>query len=147
MKTKNFFASGMFGLSAFLFASAVVMTFCTILTFNENNRWEKQQGNVDAKSSYSVNLANPSQVISKEISKLEKERATLSNKLEKAKADRNKDNGMVAGLYYQPLEDLTEIINLEGKISKLDHKIAALKNKEKSIAANNGCDIQRLALR
>ena len=72
--------------------------------------------------------------INVEIAKLEQKKANVMNKLEKAKADRNKEHAMVAGMYYQPAQDVSEMAILEGQVKKLDKKIAALEKKEKNLA-------------
>lgn len=132
MKTKKFFENSVLGLATFLFTSAVVMSFWTILTFDKDS--DKSNG-------------QSTPVISRQISVLQQERNMLYGKLEKAKADRNKDHAMVAGLYFQPSQDLAEISNIEGKISKLDHKIAALEKNEKHNADGHDNDFQQLALK
>ena len=152
MKTKNFSKSGMLGLSAFLFASSVIIALCNILSFDESCRkmyfdMALTDNSFYSEASKGINTDNSNWVINKKITKLEKEKAEITGKLEKAKADRNKDHGMVAGMYYQPSQDLAEIINLEKKIGKLDNKIAALQKIEKNEIEKNGNIIQRLALK
>lgn len=163
MKTKKFFANGVLPMSAFLFASAVILAFWSLFTFTKSSMFDSQQEKMDAYSInadlahaantlYSdpnkvINDENSIQVISQEISKLEKERTQIANKLEKAKADRNKNQGMVAGMYFHPSQNLAEITNFEGKIKKIDHKIAALEKKERNINEINRNEVLELALK
>lgn len=163
MKTKKFLANGVLPMSAFLFASAVIMVFWSLFTFTQSSKFASQQEKMDAycinadqtlaaNTLYGdpnkvINDENSIQVINQKISKLEQERAQMTNKLKKAKADRNKNYGMVAGMYFQPSQDLAEIINFEGKVKKVDHKIAALKKKERNLAEINRNEALELALK
>lgn len=143
MKTKNFLEKGMLTISAFMFAASVVMAFYTLLSFDAYSRkhYQQIQAHVDGKnviqtSSTTDGVASTEKQVldlSKEIAKLEQKRATLESSLEKAKSDRDKNYGMVAGLSYQPSQSLSEVINLEKKISKVDHQITALNAQKMSL--------------
>lgn len=151
MKTKKFIANGLLSMMTFLFASAVIMVFCCLFNFTNSSKFDSQQEKTDALAANTLNKVindeNPIQVISHEISKLEQKRTQMANKLEKAKADRNKPQGMVAGMYFHPSQDMAEIINFEGKIKKIDHKIAALEKKKRNINEINRNEVLELALK
>lgn len=83
--------------------------------------------------------------INGKIAKLEQQKASMNKKLQEVKAERNKNYGMVAGMYSQPSQGQAEINNLESKISNMNHQIAALKKNEKFIADKHKINIQHLA--
>lgn len=143
MKKNNFLKKSALTISAFMFAASVIMAIFTLLNFDAYSRKHYQQlqayasdkNVIQTNCSYNTTdgvASNEKQVLdlSKEIAKLEQKRATLKSSLEKAKSDRDKNYGMVAGLTYQPSQSLNEVINLEKKISKVDHQITALSNKK-----------------
>lgn len=153
MKTKKNFENGVLAFSAFLFASAVVMALYTLLSvnFQNGNLGNQQLAENSGKSITQTSIfdktdgvtAKEKQILdlSKEIAKLEQKRTKLNNSLEKAKSERNKNYGMVAGLSYQPSQSLNEVINLEKKLNKVDHQLTALNtqksNLNRQIAMNN----------
>ena len=143
MKKYKFFEKSALTISAFMFAVSVIMAIFTLLNFDAYSKKHYQQVQayvseknfIQTNSSYNTTdgvAGTEKQVwdLSKEIAKLEQKRTTLNRSLEKAKSDRDKNYGMVAGLSYQPSQSLNEVINLEKKISKVDHQITALSNKK-----------------
>ena len=153
MKAKKFIDNSSRVIAAFLLTGAMVVAVWSMATYDKctMNYNQNKFNNIEMNSTAdnSVSNADMKQVkeINVEIAKLEQKKAKVMNKLEKAKADRNKYHGMVAGLYFQPAQDVAEITNLEKTINKLDNKIAALEKKEKNIAEKQGSDVQQLALR
>lgn len=143
MKKNRFLEKSALTISCFMFAASVIMAIFTLLNFDAYSRKHYQQvqayanekNAIQSNSSYNTTdgvACNEKQVLdlSKEIAKLEQKMATLKSSLEKAKSDRDKNYGMVAGLSYQPSQSLNEVINLEKKISKVDHQLTALNNKK-----------------
>ena len=153
MKAKKFIDNSSRVIAAFLLTGAMVVAVWSMATYDKctMNYNQNKFNNIEMNSTAdnSVSNADMKQVkeINVEIAKLEQKKAKVMNKLEKAKADRNKYHGMVAGFYFQPAQDVAEITNLEKTINKLDNKIAALEKKEKNIAEKQGSDVQQLALR
>ena len=144
MKIKKNFENGVLALSAFMFAAAVVMALYTLLSFDEFSRLHYQQITADVNEKNIIQttcsptdgvVSTEKQILdlSKEIPKQKQEKATLNGSLEKAKSERNKNYGMVAGLSYQPSQSLNEVINLEGKIKNVDHQLTALNKKKMSL--------------
>ena len=86
------------------------------------------------------------QEIGKEKAGLEQKMAKEMTQLKMAKANRNKDYGVVAGMYSQPAANLSEILNIEGKIKGLTQKINELEKLEKDIYEKYGNDLQGLRL-
>ena len=147
MKKNKFFEKSALTISCIMFAASVIMAIFTLLNFDAYSRKHYQQvqayanekNAIQSNCSYSTTdgvACNEKQVmdLSKEIAMLEQKRATLKSSLEKAKSDRDKNYGMVAGLSYQPSQSLNEVINLEKKISKVDHQITALSNKKEMMS-------------
>ena len=147
MKKNKFFEKSALTISCIMFAASVIMALFTLLNFDAYSRKHYQQVQayaseknfIQTNCSYNTTdgvTGTEKQVLdlSKEIAKLEQKRATLNRSLEKAKSDRDKNYGMVAGLSYQPSQSLNEMINLEKKISKVDHQITALSNKKEMMS-------------
>ncbi len=86
------------------------------------------------------------QEIGKEKAGLEQKMAKEMVQLKMAKANRNKDYGVVAGMYSQPAANLSEILNIEGKIKGLTQKITELEKLEKDIYEKYGNDLQGMRL-
>ena len=72
------------------------------------------------------------QEIGKEKAGLEQKMAKEMTQLKMAKANRNKDYGVVAGMYSQPAANLSEILNIEGKIKGLTQKSMSWRNWRKT---------------
>ena len=152
MKTNNILKNSMKVTASFFLAGLVVMTYwcfknedCyqdSYFTHGTDNHTAMMSSTNS--SSYNADMKQLKENNEK-IAKLEQEKNNLNKKLEKAKADRNKNYGMVAGLYSQPSLEVAEISNYEGGIAKLVHKIDDLKKKEMQIAEKYGIDVQQLA--
>ena len=139
MKTKNFFKNSSKVIAAFLLTGAMSVAIWGIATYDNSNAKYNAEGNNTEMSGTLSNLFSNAVIkqvkeINVEIAKLEQKKAKVMNKLEKAKADRDKDHAMVAGMYFHPAQDVTEMAILEGQVKKLDSKIAALEKKEKNLA-------------
>lgn len=153
MKAKKFINNSSRVIAAFLLAGAMVVAVWSVMTYDRSTTYYSQNkfNNIEMNSTADNNISNADMKQMKEINveivKLAKKKAKVMGKLEKAKADRNKDHGMVAGMYFQPAQDIAEITNLEKTINKLDNKIAALDKQYKNIAEKQGSDVQQLALR
>ena len=154
MKTKRFFKNSSKAIAAFLLTGASMMAVYSFASYIDNNDecFTQATANNTEVSSTATNMSSDTSMeqlkeINVEIGKLEKKRSDLASKLEKAKTHRDKNYGMVAGMYYQPSQDLAEIVNIEGKLNKLDHKIAALAKKEQNLAQRCGSADQRLAIK
>ena len=74
------------------------------------------------------------QEINVEIGKLEQKKAKVMKELEQIQSDRNKNHAMVAGMYFQPAQDVPEMAVLKGQVEKIDNKIVALNNKGRNLA-------------
>ena len=142
MKTKKNFQNGVLAMSAFMFTASVVMALYTLLSFDEFSRKHYQQvmaagyGKDVIQVTPTEGVASTEKQVldlSKEIAKLKQEKAKLDGNLEKARSERNKNYGMVAGLSYQPSQGLNEVVTLEGKIKNVDHQLTALNNKKMSL--------------
>lgn len=139
MKTKRFFQNSSKVIAAFLLTGAMSVAIWSVATYDKSNAMYNAQS-IDTEMSGTLSnvFSNPviKQVkeINVEIAKLEQKKAKVMNKLEKAKADRDKDHAMVAGMYYHPAADVSEMAILEGQVKKLDNKIAALEKKERNLA-------------
>lgn len=150
METKKFYQYCTNAVAAFLLAGLSVMSIWCGLNYSMQKMLEADNdieqysasnntvGNSDMKQVKEINM---------DISKLEKKRTNMMIALEKAKADREEDCGMVAGIYYHPAQDMTEIVSLEKKIKKLDSKIAALQKEGKMIADNSNSEPQQLVFK
>lgn len=55
--------------------------------------------------------------INGKIAKLEQQKASMDKKLQEVKAERNKNYGMVAGMYSQPSQGQAEINNLRARLA------------------------------
>ena len=139
MKTKNFFKNSKRVLAAFLLTGAMSVAIWSVANYDPSNAMYNAQSNDTEMSGTLSNVFSNAVIkqvkeINVEIAKLEQKKAKVMNKLEKAKADRNKEHAMVAGMYYHPAVDVSEMAILEGQVKKLDNKIAALEKKEKNLA-------------
>ena len=141
MKTNNSFENKFLVVIAFMFLTAVIVTFSMLTSFDTTNNesFSHQIPSVGSgkivllPSSVVSGMNNQIQTLNKEIAKLEQKRTNLTVSLEQAKSDRNKNLGMVAGLNFQPSQNLSEIVFLEKKISRIDHRIIALNDKKMNI--------------
>ena len=139
MKTKNFFKNSSKVIAAFFLTGAMSVAIWGIATYDNSNAKYNAEGNNTEMSGTLSNVFSNAVIkqvkeINVEIAKLEQKKAKVMNKLEKAKADRNKEHAMVAGMYFQPAQDVSEMAILEGQVKRLDNKIAALEKKEKNLA-------------
>ena len=152
MKTHKFFANSKKAMASLFLVGLVVMAYwCfnnedyyqdTYFTHGTDSHTAMMSSTNS--SSYDADMKQLKE-INEKIAKLEQEKNNMYKKLEKAKAHRNKNYGMVAGLYSQPSLEVAEISNLEGGIAKIDYKIGNLKMQEKNIAEKYGRDVQNLA--
>ena len=140
MKAKKFINNSSRVIAAFLLTGAMVVAVWSVMTYDKSTTYYSQNkfNNIEMNSTADNNISNADmkqmKEINVEIGKLEKKRSDLASKLEKAKTHRDKNYGMVAGLSYQPSQSLNEVINLEKKISKVDHQITALSNKKEMMS-------------
>lgn len=146
MKKKNFIVNGLLAVSASMFVMALVVAFHTLMSFDAYSRMHydkvmaySAEKDVIQTKAFVKDVDEPSgtlkQVVElgREITILELERASMKKSLEKARSERNKSYGMVAGLSYQPSQSLGEVIVLEKKINKVDHRLAALNSQSRSL--------------
>lgn len=146
MKTKKNFQEKVTAIAVFLFTTVLVMAFYTLLSFNTQEYKFCQQQMADNSEKNMIQTSSSldktsgvmdteKQILdlSKEIAKLEQKRDNLTSSLEKAMVERNKNYGMVAGLSYQPSQNLDEVIVLEKKLSKIEHQITALNTQRTSL--------------
>ena len=145
---------------AFSFATAMVMVFSAFSTADCKMMSEAHDVGQSVSTSHQrVAKASlmPFQEISevmcasKKLEEIGTEKAQLEKKLtkemenlKKAKDERNKNYGMVAGLNFQPASNLSEVINIESKIKQLNKQMNELKKVEKAIYEKYGTDIQRV---
>ena len=142
MKTNNSFENKFLVVIAFMFLTAVIVTISMLTSFDTTNHESLSHQILSVGSGKIVLLPssvvsgmnNQIQTLNKEIAKLEQKRTNLTVSLEQAKSDRNKNLGMVAGLNFQPSQNLSEIVFLEKKISRIDHRIIALNDKKMNIS-------------
>lgn len=83
--------------------------------------------------------------INESISKMETQKQELNEKLCKARKERNRDYGMVTGMYFYPAHDLAELTALEDEIANVDSRIAALKVTEEAIANKYNINLKQVA--
>ena len=152
MKTHKFFANSKKAMASLFLVGLVVMAYWffnnedyyqdTYFTHGTDSHTAMMSSTNS--SSYDADMKQLKE-INEKIAKLEQEKNNMKKKKKKAKAHRNKNYGMVAGLYSQPSLEVAEISNLEGGIAKIDYKIGNLKIQEKNIAEKYGTDVQNLA--
>lgn len=153
MKTNKFFKNSSMAIAAFLLTGVSIVAMYSFVGYTDNNdKCHAQTANNTVVSTTATSMSSDTDMIqlkeiNEELGKLVQKRTELTNKLEKVKAHRNKNYGMVAGMYYQPSQALAEIVNLEGKIDKLGHKIAALTKKEQNLAKKCSNTDQKLAIK
>ena len=153
MKTNKFFKNSSMAIAAFLLTGVSIVAMYSFVGYTDNkDKCYAQAANNTEVSTTTASMSSDTNMmqlkeINEELGKLVQKRTELTNKLEKVKAHRNKNYGMVAGMYYQPSQALAEIVNLEGKIDKLGHKIAALTKKEKNLAKKCSNTDQKLAIK
>ena len=153
MKTNKFQKNSMKAVASFFVAGLIVLTvWCFKNASNHPEEFFAYEAECNTAIAHKANStsydATMQQLleINAKIAKLEQEKNSMNKKLEKAKAERNKNYGIVAGMYSHPSPEVAEISNYEGGIAKLGHKIDDLKKKEMHIAEKYGIDVQQLAL-
>lgn len=153
MKTNKFFKNSSMAIAAFLLTGVSIVAMYSFVGYTDNHgKCYAQAANNTEVSTTTASMSSDTNMmqlkeINEELGKLVQKRTELTNKLEKVKVHRNKNYGMVAGMYYQPSQALAEIVNLEGKIDKLGHKIAALTKKEQNLAKKCSNTDQKLAIK
>lgn len=141
MKEKRFIQNSSRVIAAFLLTGAMSVAIWSVVTYDrpKSMYYAQDKGNNSEMNSTLNNLFSNAYMkyvekINLEIGKLEQKKAMVMSRLEKANADRNKTYGMVAGMYFQPAQDVAEIVVLEGEVNQLDHKIAALSKGGRNLA-------------
>ena len=139
MKTKEFFQNSSRVLTVLLLTGAVVVAIWCASTYDKSMAMSYTQDNETVMSGTLSNLCSNAEMkrvkeVNVEIGKLEQKKAMVMKKLEKVQSNRNKDHAMVAGMYFQPAQDVSEMAALKGQVEKIDNKIAALNNKGRNLA-------------
>ena len=139
MKTKEFFQNSSRVLTVFLLTGAVVVAIWCASTYDKSMAMSYTQDNETVMSGTLSNLFSNAEMkrvkeVNVEIGKLEQKKTMVMKKLEKVQSNRNKDHAMVAGMYFQPAQDVSEMAALKGQVEKIDNKIAALNNKGRNLA-------------
>ncbi len=153
MKTNKFFKNSSMAIAAFLLTGVSIVAMYSFVGYTDNNdKCYAQAANNTEVSTTTTSMSSNTDMmqlkeINEELGKLVQKRTELTSKLEKVKAHRNKNYGMVAGMHYQPSQGLAEIVNLERNIDKLGHKIAALTKKEQNLAKKCSNTDQKLAIK
>lgn len=154
MKTKKYFKNSMKVGVAFTFAAAMAMVLSAYSIADNKNMTSSDDDEMSTVSASYVShkhVGDLSEVacailklkeINKEKVYVEKKMVKEQENLKKAKAERNKDYGMVAGMYYQPASGLSEAVQIESKIKSLDNQLSELKKAEKAIYEKYGNDIK-----
>lgn len=154
MKTKKYFKNSMKVGVAFTFAAAMAMVLSAYsIADNKNMAFsdDDEMSTVSASYVSHKHAGDLSEVacailklkeINKEKACVEKKMVKEQENLKKAKAERNKDYGMVAGMYYQPASGLSEAVQIESKIKSLDNQLSELNKAEKAIYEKYGNDIK-----
>ena len=68
----------------------------------------------------------------------------VAAKLAQTRTDRNREYGMVAGLYNQSISDVSEINYLQGKLKSIDKKICRQQQREDAILAKYGSTMRKM---
>ncbi|MBR7066205.1 MAG: hypothetical protein IKI36_05875 [Prevotella sp.] len=139
MKTKEFFHNSSRVLTVFLLTGAVVVAIWCASTYDKSMAMSYTQDNETVMSGTLSNLFSNAEMkrvqeINVEIGKLEQKKAKVMKELEQIQSDRNKNHAMVAGMYFQPAQDVPEMAVLKGQVEKIDNKIVALNNKGRNLA-------------
>ena len=139
MKTKEFFQNSSRVLTVLLLTGAVVVAIWCASTYDKSMAMSYTQDNETVMSGTLSNLFSNAEMkrvkeVNVEIGKLEQKKAMVMKKLEQVQSNRNKDHAMVAGMYFQPAQDVSEMAALKGQVEKIDNKIAALNNKGRNLA-------------
>lgn len=140
MKAKKIISSSSRVMAVLLLTGVMSVAIWSVVTYDTTKATHYSQDrnhvlmNSTLNNLFSKAYINHIQENNVEIAKLEQVRVSEMNKLKKAKADRNKDYGMVPGMYFHPSHDVSEIAIHEKNISKLDHKIAALQKEGRNMA-------------
>ena len=153
MKTKKYFKNSMKVGVAFTFAAAMTMILSaySIVDNKEMASSDDEISTVSASYVSHKHVGDLSEVacailklkeINKEKASVEKKMVKEQENLKKAKAERNKDYGMVAGMYYQPASGLSEAVQIESKIKTLNLQLSELNKAEKAIYEKYGNDIK-----
>ncbi len=149
MKTAKIFQSKSKVTTIFVLAAIIAVGFITLSESTNSDERLLTQQNVSTSFFDQMEDATKAYNLLKEIcmekARLEKERADLNNEIAKAKQDRDKNRGMVAGVTFPMPQDLPEISLMESKIKRIDLKIAALNESGKAIASKYGIDIKKEA--
>ena len=154
MKTKKYFKNSMKVGVAFTFAAAMAMVLSAYSIADNKNMASSDGDEMSTVSASYVSHKHAGDLsevacailklkeINKEKASVEKKMVKEQENLKKAKAERNKDYGMVAGMYYQPASGLSEAVQIESKIKSLDNQLSELKKAEKAIYEKYGNDIK-----
>ena len=149
MKTVKFFQSKAKATAAFMFAAVMAMGFIALSSNTNTDKELLAQQEVSACFFDQMEDATKAYNLLREIgiekANLEQKKADLNNEIAKAKQDRDKNRGMVAGVTFPMPQDLPEISLMESKIKRIDLKIAALNESGKAIASKYGIDIKKVA--
>ena len=156
MKIERIIGNVSKSVKTFLLASVVIVvmaggTYANYIGFKDGLYTLDSSDNLELNiaASTMLNKSDMKQLkeTSVEIAYLQEVKTRLMDKLEKAKAERDKNHGLVAAICHQPSKKLKEIVALEGQIGRLDSKIASLEKQERNIAQKCNGDIRWLAVR
>ena len=149
MKTAKIFQSKSKVTAIFMLAAIIAVGFITLSESTNSDERLLTQQNVSACFFDQMEDATKAYNLLREIgiekANLEQKKADLNNEIAKAKQDRDKNRGMVAGVTFPMPQDLPEISLMESKIKRIDLKIAALNESGKAIASKYGIDIKKVA--
>ncbi len=158
MKTNRFFKNNQKSIATFMFAAVMVMGFSSFVIKNYSDNQDLYlakmiENNPEMSSESLQKMSNVAQAFEqfKSVCEnricMEMRKGALLSELQQLKADRNRNSAMVAGLMTQSPNDLSEIVYMESKINRLNHKISSLKEKERMILEKYGDDFNNLNLR
>ena len=149
MKTKKYFKNSMRVGVAFTFAAAMAMVLSAYSIADNKNMASSDDETTTYVSYKHVGDLNEVACAILKLKEINKEKVCVEKKmvkekenLKKAKAERNKDYGMVAGMYFQPASGLSEAVQIESKIKDLNLQLSELKKAEKAIYEKYGNDIK-----
>ena len=149
MKTAKIFQSKSKVTAIFMLAAIIAVGFITLSESTNSDERLLTQQNVSACFFDQMEDATKAYNLLREIgiekANLEQKKADRNNEIAKAKQDRDKNRGMVAGVTFPMPQDLPEISLMESKIKRIDLKIAALNESGKAIASKYGIDIKKVA--
>ncbi|MBP3756937.1 MAG: hypothetical protein J6I61_06610 [Prevotella sp.] len=157
MKTNKFFQDKE-TIVTFLFAAFMMIGFVSVMVINYTEERSKNTGmlmsdyitvSMDGKevSFYTdemIAATKKLEAITHEKASLERKKAMVAAKLAQTRSDRNREYGMVAGLYNQSISDVSEINYLQGKLKSIDKKICRQQQKEDALLAKYGDGIKKM---